>query len=257
MQKAHLATELRGDIQRALDFLGHRMSPAIYLMAAPHDKNGNRLEFWKEALQADLNEGLWLMGMCYMTGIYYPEESGDHTWYLEKNMPLSEQLLRKAANRGFGPALLGLAFLYMGSDPKNPVEAVKCFSQAAAQGSVYAQSFLGDHYQAGLGVPKDDAKAADCYSKAANQDEPHAQAMLSRCYREGVGLPRDPKQAFEWCFRAANQGYTQAKYWLGLHYCDGLGVKKNLPEALRWLEEAATQHEDARVALNSLRGIAR
>jgi TPR repeat protein len=253
MNRDEILFELRGDIHRALDFVGHRMPPAIYLMAAPHDKNGNRLMLWQEALKADLDEGLWLMGMCYMTGIYYPEESGNYTWYLEKNTQLSEQLLCKAANRGFGPALLGLAFLYMASEPKKPVEAVECFSQAAAQGSVYAQSFLGDHYQAGVGVRQDDAKAADYYSKAANHDEPHAQAMLSRCYREGVGVRRDPKQAFEWCLRAANQGYTQAKYWLGLHYRDGLGVEKNLAEAGRWLGEAASHGStDAQSALSSI-----
>ena len=159
MRKEDLVSELRGDIHRSLSFLGHRQSPGIYLIGCGAGSNG-RLALWEEALKADLDEGLWLMGMSYMTGIYSPEESGTYTHYLEKNVRLSEELLRTAANRGFGPALLGLAFLYMASNPKKLIEAVKCFSEAAAQGSIYAQSFLGDHYREGVGVRQDHLKGS-------------------------------------------------------------------------------------------------
>ena len=57
-------------------------------------------------------------------------------------------------------------------------EAVKWFKLAAEQGDMYAQYYLGQMYQKGLGVERNDAEAAKWYRIAARKGDRGAKASL-------------------------------------------------------------------------------
>jgi TPR repeat protein len=62
---------------------------------------------------------------------------------------------------------------------KNPVEAVKCFKQAAAQNHPAAQLNLGVCYERGDGVAKDEVEAYKWYLLAAAQGDNKARRNAS------------------------------------------------------------------------------
>ena len=74
--------------------------------------------------------------------------------------PMAEQLLRRAADRGYGPALLQLGHYYAedrGAGTNQP-EAIRCYRAAAEAGVVAAQWIVAHNSLAGAWGPRDAAK---------------------------------------------------------------------------------------------------
>jgi TPR repeat protein len=80
----------------------------------------------------------------------------------------------------------------------NPVAAFDDTRQAAEQGYVPAQAFLGMMYADGKGTPQNYAEAARWWNKAAEAGHLLAAGNLSLLYRGGSGFPSDAKLSEKW-----------------------------------------------------------
>ena len=110
--------------------------------------------------------------------------------------------------------ILGLLLGVLGActPPRQPhlqnPSHLQTLQQAAVQGDINAQFFLGESYKQGYEVQQDYAQAAYWYRQAANQGLPKAQNNLGLLYEHGQGVPQDYTEAARWYRLAAAQGFT-------------------------------------------------
>lgn len=83
--------------------------------------------------------------------------------------------------------------------------------EAAIQGKMQAQNFLGECYMKGNGVSQDYAAAIRLFAKAAKNGNPKAQYNLGYCYENGIGLISNRDEARCWYEKAAESGHSGAK----------------------------------------------
>lgn len=127
----------------------------------------------------------------------------------------------------------------------NPNAAFIRFSQAAEQGHILAQTYVGALYLEGSGIAKDDTQASVWFRKAAEQGDSVAQFNLATLYETGRGVPKDETQAVVWYQKSADQGFSLAQASLGRMYAAGLGVARDQPQAAEWYRKAAEQGEES------------
>jgi uncharacterized protein len=113
---------------------------------------------------------------------------------------------------------------------------VEIARQSADKGDPWAQTLLGIHYQAGIGVNMDKKEAMKWFSMAAQQDFADAQYHLGRMHEDGEGVPQDFSAAAEWYRKAANHpslldGALAARRRLARMYMLGRGVLQDYVEA--------------------------
>lgn len=137
-------------------------------------------------------------------------------------------------------------------EKKNYVMATKLFKQAAKEGFVGAQFFLGNCYYHGHGVKENIKQAFYWTKKAAEQGDEISQMNLGSMYEMGEGVPENPRLAAHWYKRAAKQGLAHAQQYLGEFYEYGKGVKLSNRRALSWYRKAAmSNNEYAQYTLGS------
>jgi uncharacterized protein len=92
------------------------------------------------------------------------------------------RLFHKAADAGFTPAMMGVAFTYANGKgvAKDEAEAVRWYRKAADAGLPRGMSNLGDVYATGEGVTQDYAQAREWHEKAAAAGDAVAKADLER-----------------------------------------------------------------------------
>jgi TPR repeat protein len=95
---------------------------------------------------------------------------------------------------------------YVSYDRSDYKTALKVWMDAAQQGDLKAQTYVGEIYEKGLGVPPDYPAAAQWYRRAAEKGYAPAAFNLGVLYENGRGVPRDPKEAAEWYRRATGVG---------------------------------------------------
>jgi len=108
-------------------------------------------------------------------------------------------------------------------------EALPVCREAAEQGNVYAQNFMGVSYANGEQVTADAVKSTRWFRKAADQDYAPAQTNLGMAYAIGFGIKQDAEPAKVWLQKAAEQGEVIARYSLGLSHEHGkreVAIKK-------------------------------
>ncbi|KAF9975887.1 hypothetical protein BGZ73_000285 [Actinomortierella ambigua] len=120
------------------------------------------------------------------------------------------------------------------------LKAAHWFREAALQGHLEAQFYLGNMYRGGEGIGRDYAEAAFWIRMAAEQGSPEAQTDLGNFYADGMGVKRNDTEAVRWFRAAAEQGYPSAQNNLGNMYDLGLGVEQSDQEAWRWFQGSAT-----------------
>ncbi len=128
-------------------------------------------------------------------------------------------------------------------DPPNIEEGVFWLKKAAEEGSLDAQSNLGDRYSEGIGVAQDNEEAAKWYRMAADQGDAAAQSTLGLFYETGKGGELNPSEATKWYRRAAEKGDVLAQGNLGCCYSKGQGVPQDYTEAAKWFRKAADKGE--------------
>ena len=91
-------------------------------------------------------------------------------------------------------------------------EAMKCFQQAAAQGSAEAYLQMGLlYYNGGNETPRNNAQAFRNFQKAAEAGLAEGQYRLGLMYVRGAGCEKDLGEARKWLRKAAAQGHAYAK----------------------------------------------
>lgn len=187
--------------------------------------------------------------------------------------------LRQRAKAGDTTAQYRLSLRHLAGVHQNRREADYWLQQAAENGDLDAQYWLGQHYYHGSrGFPKDPKTAHQWLDKAAAaggrdtryqvgmtyfsggeyttarywlqraaaQDNPQAPSVL-RAIDALTAETTPPAAALR---QAAEAGSASAQYQLALRYRKGEGVAQNPTEADYWLRRAAEQeHEDAQIAL--------
>ncbi|WP_010654575.1 SEL1-like repeat protein [Fluoribacter dumoffii] len=139
---------------------------------------------------------------------------------VEKDEKKAEELLKKAAEQGFAPALVGLGELALEQNQKD--QALKWFNQAANQHNDEAYLDLA-HIYLQPKSPVYDPKTAFMWTlKAAQNGSPQGKRELAAMYQKGIGVEADPNLAQQW-INLANQdenaknqeaSLAQAALWL-------------------------------------------
>ena len=133
--------------------------------------------------------------------------------------------------------------------------AVKLFRNAADDGNLVADWYLGHMYRQGRGVPRDDAMAYSYYTRVAEHYDPDeddqnrlritvdAMVRIADYQRTGAvnaGLQPDPAGAARSYLKIATAyGHPTAQFWLGVMSIRGEGVKRNPNQGLKWLMASA------------------
>ena len=74
-------------------------------------------------------------------------------------------------------------------------DAVAVLTEAAAQGHMMAQAYLGNIYGFGFGVAQDDARAVHWFEAAVAQGLAGAMVALAQMLEQGRGTAADPQRA--------------------------------------------------------------
>lgn len=121
------------------------------------------------------------------------------------------------------------------------------YRKAADKGYGPAQLGIGELYEHGLGVRQDYYRAQEWYALATRLSrDPEAYFKVGEGYFRGRGLPQDYGMALPYYRKAAKQGHPVAQFIIGSMYEAGWGVERDLIEAWIWYKLALPQA--ARVA---------
>ncbi|KAJ3148339.1 hypothetical protein HK101_002154 [Irineochytrium annulatum] len=137
---------------------------------------------------------------------------------------------------------LGLCHERGSGVPSNLIEADRCYKQAAVKEHAQAMASLGAFFEMGLGGnPKDLVIAFKYYSKAASKGDAGGMFKLGRCFELGLGIAKDPERAVKWYNRASSMKHAFAMTNLGAMLLNGAGaaVLANPAEGLRLLHAAS------------------
>jgi TPR repeat protein len=160
------------------------------------------------------------------------------------------QMMREAAEKGYLPAIAGVAYLYnvgMGT-PKDNATAAKWFRLAAEKEHAISRYNLGkllvaDEIPLPEGVAERKVQhdeGVEWIRKAADQGLPDALASYGIIlYRGDFGTKRDAATAAEYLKRAADAGDLEAMNVLGVMHRTGRGVPHDPGESERLYRQAA------------------
>ncbi|MBO6520255.1 MAG: sel1 repeat family protein [Rhodospirillales bacterium] len=122
---------------------------------------------------------------------------------------------------------------------RNPKEAMHWYRKAADRGYAPAQVGIGDLFAHGAGVREDHYRAQEWYSTAARLSKnAEAHFKAGEGYFRGLGVPQDYGAALSYYQVAASQGHPVAQYLIGSMYEAGWGVERDLIEAWVWYNRA-------------------
>ena len=137
---------------------------------------------------------------------------------------------------------LGLAHVMAGRH----FDAMRVFRAAADRGSAFAQLWIGNLYNRGMGVAKDERQAALWYEKAAENGFALAMYNLAVHHSSLAARSKEPEEqtsgyarAKEWHSKAAELGHADAMWAIAKLYELGRGVEKDPARELEWLEKAS------------------
>jgi hypothetical protein len=127
---------------------------------------------------------------------------------LPKNLESAAAWYRKAAEHGYGDAIIGLVVLYLTASDYNQARP---WCEAAAKeklsGGYYCLGYL---YQHGSGVDPNLKEALQWYEQGARAGNVVSMQALARMYENGEGTKPDRAQALVWFFSAAQRGNKDA-----------------------------------------------
>ena len=116
------------------------------------------------------------------------------------------------ADHGDTDAMCELAEHYMfDAAEKNPNEAIRVLTRAAAAGSARAYTMLGLIYKSGAMVPQNIALALDCFDHAGKLGNPEAYEHMGDIYHSKGYTGRDIAKAYELYDLAARGGVVSAQ----------------------------------------------
>lgn len=122
-------------------------------------------------------------------------------------------LLGMLAERGDTNAMIELGDLHLEGrgTPKNPAEAVRIYTRAAAQGNASAYMKLGYLYYEGTIIKKNYSIAISCFEKAAKLGDSLAYEILGDIYHSTDFPSRDVAEAYKYYSLGAKGGVESSR----------------------------------------------
>ncbi|RUS26406.1 hypothetical protein BC938DRAFT_470807 [Jimgerdemannia flammicorona] len=168
-------------------------------------------------------------------------------WYSEgtkRNYSKAHKWFLEAAKGGDNESQWRIFCLYrkgFEDVKKDPVEAFKWVSLAAAARHVKAMNALGECYEYGEGTEVNLKTAAEWYLQAAESGDLGGMYNLGECYMDGKGVEKDVEKMFRWIRKAADAGHAESQDFLGYCYEVGQDVKMDPEMAYKWYRKAYGQ----------------
>jgi TPR repeat protein len=129
------------------------------------------------------------------------------------------------------------------------------FRRAALRGHPEAQLQAGRALEHGIGTSQNLHEAFLMYEQSAKAGYAPGQNAYGVFLKKGLGTPRDDRKALEWLTKAAQGGSPDAHFHIGeLHEQGRAGLPKSRVAAMEWYRRAPLSSEEARRALQALRG---
>src|SRR5215471_4792600 len=124
------------------------------------------------------------------------------------DMKKAEHWFEKAARKGYAPAQVNLAMMYLQGwgITRNDGAALYWLTLAAQQGHPVGLFDLGQLYFKGCGVRQDYAEALRLFQESARKGNAAAEVNIGFMYDDGLGVPCDRGVAAEWYRKAAEAG---------------------------------------------------
>ncbi len=180
--------------------------------------------FKKAAGEGDAN-GLYNLGMCYLSG-----------YGCEQDHNLAFQCFRTSAEKGHPEAINNMGGFYRDGIvvEKNVTTATDFFRRSAELCNAYGLLNYGLALQRGEGVEKDSTKALECFRQAATRGNAEAMNAYGMCFHTGDGVAKDPAIAVTWFRASADRGFPPAMDNLASCYELGLGVTRDTKQSTIW-----------------------
>lgn len=204
------------------------LAAAKAALDAGHGAEG--LELFKTAAKAGKSEAMAQVARIYLEG-----EGG-----VMPDYAAAMEWAQKAADAGAGRGnlLLGQIWMQGLGVAVDPDKALGYFKLAAAGGDMKAGRYAGLIAQ----QQGDVQTAADWFRQAAEQGDITSQYYLGQAYETGTGVPQDDVAAMAWYQKSASRGDIIASDGMvgmaGL-YERGLGVPQDMTKAVAVYQQAA------------------
>ncbi len=173
--------------------------------------------------------------------IFYGEREPDPEQQAIEAYKVALEAERRAAETGGAEAWTRYArSLVTGPQQfRDPAAAMTWYRKAADKGYAPAQVGIGDLYAGGLGVREDHYRAQEWYNTATRLSKnAEAYFKVGEGYFRGLGAPQDYGAALSYYRVAAAQGHPVAQYLLGSMFEAGWGIERDLIEAWVWYNRA-------------------
>lgn len=130
--------------------------------------------------------------------------------------------------------------------------AFTVLNRCASTNNIYAQFFIAQCYEFGIGVNKNLRQAFLMYRKCAERGLPQAMSELSRCYLNGIGVSKDLSKANSWSERYNSKGVIkQLPDLLALYHYDETNKKETPEKAFIEHNNTITENQTIPKELNS------
>ncbi|MBQ9537483.1 MAG: sel1 repeat family protein [Desulfovibrionaceae bacterium] len=192
---------------------------AVYLAGRNVPKDmAKALKLFEEAAEAGEGLALVNLGTMYHQGLY-----------VDKDLHTARKYYERAAEVGEVQAQLALAMMYINQEvPVNPNRSVPWIKKAAESGFGPCQMLLAYMYENGIGVPKDELQAFNLYKTITTQKDVFDEQSLGVLYMLNDTSPNDAVYLHDKQFTN-----TQARAWnaLSRYYAEGIAVEKDPDQA--------------------------
>ena len=207
---------------------------ARYEEAEPDDKNAEKdlakaVSLLRESVKGGNDGAMLQLAMLYRKGIGVPQSDDE-----------ALKLLKLAAEKKNGRALMDLGFYYRMKEHRDDKLAAQYFCQALELGVPGAGLQVGALCHAGIGMERDPARAASAFRADALRGHAKAQNIYGVLLFKGDGVPRDMEAAKEMIRRSARQKFAPAICNLAV-IIRAEGGPANTAEAERLFQRAAEQ----------------
>lgn len=95
-----------------------------------------------------------------------------------------------------------------------------------------------------VGIPRNSVEALKWYRQAAGNGHAQAQYLMGKIYHSGKEVPEDHSQAVKWWRKASEQGHPESQFNLGVMCFHGHGTHKDYVESAKWFRECAMQKKN-------------
>lgn len=145
--------------------------------------------------------------------------------------------LESFAQKNDANALIMLAKMYWSGTGvrANRDKALDLYQRAAINGNVFAQNYLGCHYEF---TEPDPNKSLYWYQQAANNGWLPAYFGIAQAFHLGKGTQQNMNTAFQWYQRGAEKREFRCEVMLSYFYEKGIACQKNKVLAEKWLKQA-------------------